>query len=179
MVRERMRRVAPHGYATTFGQWDHPWVLEQLKSPASYYYLSIPSQSCYCVPIICYCALPPAAENSGRPLLLGLWPLPTKSVAGAGCHVQCDLWHCKSALVDLGHSAAKAHHGSNEQMFGAESQDPHGAKRLIKMRAYLRPYHAREIQNEDFKTDLDRGSVYRSRGDGSSGRRFGRHTEYS
>ena len=39
-------------------------------------------------------------------------------------------------------------------MFGAESQDPHGAKRLIKIRAYLRPYHAREIQNEDFKLIL-------------------------
>ena len=50
----------------------------------------------------------------------------------------------------------------------AKSQVPHGGKVLIKIRAYLRPHHAKEIQNEDFKTDLDRGSVYRSRGDGSS-----------
>ena len=40
----------------------------------------------------------------------------------------------QSALDDLSHSAAKAHHGGNEQLFGAESQDPHAGLSYEKTR---------------------------------------------
>jgi hypothetical protein len=68
------------------------------------------------------------AKNSGRHLLLGLRPLPTKSAAGGGATFGATSGTV-IALVDPSHSANggnEAHHGGNEQMFGAESQDPHG-----------------------------------------------------